>query len=135
MFVYYRPSNYKKKTAVAIYLAVAIPLMFVVPSFVGGQLPFSVNRLVFKGVPVSIIVDFLLDETARSAYFRGNKQLLHDRLGEMGVEEKVKDFYRPQGLDEQQLDQHIHQIFYDNTGYVGTAYRVNLDGILVRKNL
>ena len=134
MFVDYRPSDYKKKTAVAMYLAVAIPLMFAVPSLVGGQLPFSVNRLVFKGVPVSIIWEFIQDDTARSAYFQGDKQLLHDRLGEMGVEEKVKDFYRPEGFDEQQLDQHIHQIFYDNTGYVGTNYRVNLDGILVSKN-
>jgi hypothetical protein len=51
----------------------------------------------------------------------------------MGVEAQIKDFYRSQIDSEQELDRHIHQIFYDNTGYVGEAYQVNSEGILNNK--
>jgi hypothetical protein len=51
----------------------------------------------------------------------------------MGIEEKMKDYYRPQISDEGVLDQHIHQILYDRTGYVGEAYQVN-GGVLVLKD-
>ncbi|WP_299415243.1 hypothetical protein [Acaryochloris sp. IP29b_bin.148] len=87
--------------------------------------------LTVQGVPVSIILKFLQDEPARDAYFSENKQGLHNRLQELGVEEEIKAFYRPQFSDETELDQHIHQIFYDATGYVGKAYRVNAAGTLV----
>lgn len=87
--------------------------------------------LTIQGVPVSIILKFLQDEQAREAYFSGHKQDLHTRLQELGVEEEIKRFYRPQIPDEIKLDQHIHQIFYDTTGYVGKAYRVNAQDMLV----
>lgn len=87
--------------------------------------------LTVQGVPVSIILKFLQDGQAREAYFSGNKQGLHTRLQELDVEEEIKDFYRPQIPDEIQLDQHIHQIFYHTTGYVGKAYRVNAQDTLV----
>ena len=83
------------------------------------------------GVPFSIVVRFLQDDTARAAYFSGNGTQVHDRLSEMGIEEQMKAFYRDRVSDETQLDQHIHQILYDRTGYVGKAYRVNSQGILV----
>jgi|SRR6476659_4998073 hypothetical protein len=83
------------------------------------------------GVPFSIIVSFLQDDTARAAYFAGNSTQVHDRLSEMGIEEQMKAFYRDRISDETQLDQHIHQILYERTGYVGRAYRVNSQGILV----
>jgi hypothetical protein len=51
----------------------------------------------------------------------------------MGVEEKIKSFYRPKIRDEAKLDQYIHQILYDRTGYVGEAYQVNSEGVLVLK--
>jgi len=89
--------------------------------------------LTIGGVPLPIILDFLSDETARDAYFQKDRRTLHDRLQAMGVEERIKAFYRPQIRDEVKLDQYIHQLLYDRTGYVGTAYRVNSRGTLVLK--
>jgi hypothetical protein len=86
--------------------------------------------LTYKGVPVRILVHFMEDPAARRAYFAGNKRGLHNRLKELGVEEQIKDFYRPQIHDEQQLDRYIHQLMYDNTGYVGAAYIVDGQGQL-----
>jgi hypothetical protein len=86
--------------------------------------------LTYKGVPVKILVHFLEDSAARKAYFAGNKRGLHDRLKALGVEEQIKDFYRPQFSDEQELDRHIHQLLYENTGYVGAAYTVDAQGQL-----
>lgn len=88
-----------------------------------------------QGVPVSVILQFLRDDTARNAYFSGDKQQLHDRLDLIGIEEKVKAFYRPQIQDEVELDKYIHQLFYNSTGYVGKAYDVNAQGILVSKKV
>lgn len=85
------------------------------------------------GVPFSVIVSFLQDETARSAYFEGDKTKVHDRLSEMGIEEQMKAFYRSRISDEVKLDQYIHQLLYERIGYVGTAYRVNAQGTLVLK--
>ncbi|HEY9846488.1 MAG TPA: hypothetical protein V6D03_09845, partial [Candidatus Caenarcaniphilales bacterium] len=98
-----------------------------------GVLWFNYEQLTLRGVPVPIIISFLNDETARSAYFQGNSKQLHDRLEQMGVEAQVKAFYRPQFSDEAKLDQYIHQLLYDQTGYVGDAYRVNSQGILIPK--
>lgn len=94
---------------------------------------FISGRLVIGGVPSSIIMRFLQDDIARSAYFSGNKAGLHDRLDDMGIEAEMKTFYRSQIPDEVELDQHIHQILYDRTGYVGAAYQVNSNGVLVLK--
>ena len=91
------------------------------------------NGLTIGGVPTPIIVSFIQDETARSAYFKGDSKKLHDRLQDMGVEEQIKAFYRPQIADEVQLDQYIHQLLYNRTGHVGDAYKVNSQGILVLK--
>jgi hypothetical protein len=89
--------------------------------------------LTYKGVPVRIIVQFLEDEQARSAYFSSEKTALHGRLKALGVEEQVKDFYRPQFQDEQALDLYIHQLLYNNTGYVGKAYAISAEGQLIPK--
>jgi hypothetical protein len=91
------------------------------------------DRLVIRRVPLPILLEFLKDDTARKAYFQDNKKTLHDRLNQMGVEEKIKDFYREQIPNKYALDRHIHQIFYDNTGYIGKAYQVNSQGTLVNK--
>ncbi len=87
--------------------------------------------LTYKGVPLNILFRFVADSTARKAYFSHNRQALHNRLQALGVEEEIKDYYRPQIQNEQELDRHIHQLMYDNTGYVGKAYRVNAQGLLV----
>ena len=91
------------------------------------------NGLTIGGAPTPIIVSFIQDETARSAYFKGDSKKLHDRLQDMGVEEQIKAFYRPQIGDEVQLDQYIHQLLYNRTGHVGDAYKVNSQRILVLK--
>lgn len=87
--------------------------------------------LTIQGVPVPIILKFLQDNQARQAYFSDNKEGLHARLQELNVEEDIKTFYRPQIPNEVQLDQHIHQVFYEATGYIGKAYQVNSEGTLV----
>jgi hypothetical protein len=97
---------------------------------VGMGLWIAYPTLTYKGVPVRILVHFMEDSAARRAYFAGNKGGLHNRLKELGVEEQIKDFYRPQFQDEQELDRHIHQLLYENTGYVGAAYVVDAQGQL-----
>lgn len=96
----------------------------------GGFIYFSIP---IRGVPIPILIKFLADQPAREAYWGGQTQVLHDRLNQLGIEEDIKAYYRPQFQDEDQLDQHIHQIFYNNTGYVGNSYEVNAEGILVPK--
>lgn len=88
------------------------------------------ERATIGGVPTSIIIDSLKDETARSALLQRDSRKLHDRLEVMGVEARIKAFYRPQIPNEVKLDQHIHQLLYDRTGYVGDAYQVNSQGVL-----
>ena len=112
--------------ATIIYLSLLLCVLISVLLFTNG--PFT-----FGGVPTPIIMSFLQDETARDAFFQGDNKKLHDRLQAMGIEERVKAFYRHQLRDEAKLDQHIHQILYDRTGYVGIAYKVNSEGILVLK--
>ncbi|OKH23516.1 hypothetical protein NIES593_09825 [Hydrococcus rivularis NIES-593] len=131
---YANNNNNKAKMAIALYLTTTIPLIVGSLLLISGRSQINMNRWTIRGVPVPIILEFLKDETARKAYFQGNKNLLHDRLDEMGIEEKVKDFYREQIPNEYALDRHIHQIFYNNTGYVGKAYKVNSQGNLVNKN-
>lgn len=91
------------------------------------------GQLLISGVPSSVILTFLQDKPALLAYFQHNNQALHDRLNELGVEEQIKDYYRPQIPDEAKLDQYIHQVFYDRTGYVGKDYQVNDQGTLILK--
>jgi hypothetical protein len=110
---------------------VAVLIYFSVLLSVGiGVVLLTSERATIGGVPISIIMDFLRDETARSAYFEGDRQKLHDRLEAMGVEEEIKAFYRPQIRNEVKLDKYIHQLLYDRTGYVGDAYQVNTQGVL-----
>lgn len=71
--------------------------------WIGGRI--LTGFLTIGGVPAPIMVSFIQDETARSAYLRGDSKKLHDRLQDMGVEEQIKAFYRSQIADEVQLDQ------------------------------
>lgn len=91
------------------------------------------TSLTIGQVPIPILLKFIADQPARAAYFGQDKQALHDRLVALGIEEEMKAFYRPQIQDEVKLDQHIHQIFYERTGYIGEAYSVNAQGMLVLK--
>ncbi|NJK30462.1 MAG: hypothetical protein HC851_07715 [Acaryochloris sp. RU_4_1] len=116
----------KRLTLLSIGAGIAI-LTLILGIFLGPS-------LTVRGVPISIILTFLQDEPARQAYWSGDKQALHARLQELKIEEEIKAFYRPQIPDEIQLDQHIHQIFYDTTGYVGKAYWVNSQDILTLRD-
>ncbi|MGQ4648009.1 hypothetical protein [Lyngbya aestuarii] len=125
----YRSSKKSTQTIVTIiYLFVFLPISVGVIFLISKG-----ENLTIGGVPVFIVLDFLQDETARTAYFEGDAKKLHNRLEKMGVEEEIKDFYRPEIPDEVELDQYIHQLLYERTGYVGEAYQVNSKGILVLK--
>lgn len=91
-------------------------------------------RLTYKGVPLTILLMFIQDPIARQAYFDGDKVGLHHRLDEMDVETEIKAFYRPQFQNEQDLDRHIHQLLFEDTGYVGNDYGLSAQGYLVPKS-
>jgi len=88
------------------------------------------SPITIDGVPVPILLKAFGDESVRQAYWSGDKQELHDRLNAIGIEEDIKDYYRPHAAGESDLDQKIHQIFYNQTGYVGDAYQVDKTGRL-----
>lgn len=114
-------------------LRVATSLFGALILFVGLGTLLLTKQLAVGGVPVPIILEFLRDDTARTAYLQKDSRKLHDRLEAMGVEAQIKAFYRPQIHDEIKLDQYIHQLLYERTGHVGDAYRVNAQGMLVLK--
>jgi hypothetical protein len=95
---------------------------------------FLSGKLVIQGVPSSVIVRFLQDDVARNAYIQGDRRQLHDRLRDIGIEEDIKAHYRPAIPDEAALDQYIHQIFYERTGYVGDGYQLSPTGTLIPKD-
>ena len=86
------------------------------------------------GIPIPMLIRFLSDQPAREAYFAGQPQTLHDRLDQLGFEEDIKAYYRPKIQNEAQLDQYIHQLFYDTTGYISKGYNVDANGVLILKN-
>ena len=45
-------------------------------------------------------------------------------MDNLGVEYDIKAYYRDRIQDPVKLDQHIHQILFDRTGYVGESYTV-----------
>ena len=94
---------------------------------------FLTEVVTLGGVPYSVLLKFWQDEVATSSYFQKNPHKLHQRLRSMGIEAEMKDYYREEIPNEADLDRHIHQILYDRTGYIGQAYRVNSEGILVLK--
>ncbi len=94
---------------------------------------FMSGRVTLGGVPYPILNKFWDDEAAKVAYFGGDRQVLHDRLSEMKIEEDIKDYYRYRFDDEGELDRYIHQIMFDRTGYVGEAYKVDNYGRLFWK--
>lgn len=91
------------------------------------------SPFVIDGVPVPILLKAAGDDKVREAYWSGDRQQLHDRLSDMGVEEDIKEYYGSQVTDDEELDQKIHQIFYNQTGYVGDSYDVNSAGRLEPK--
>lgn len=91
---------------------------------------FVTERVTLGGVPYGIVSKFWQSKAARDAYFAGDRQALHYQLASLGVEEDIKDYYRDRFDSEGELDRHIHQIMFDQTGYVGEAYEVDNYGRL-----
>lgn len=96
---------------------------------------FTTGAITLGGVPYSVLMKFWQDTEARDAYFSGDGHALHDRLGDMGIEYEIKKHYRSQISDPVELDQHIHQILFDRTGYIGENYTVNAQRKLVLKDV
>ncbi|MEL6249262.1 MAG: hypothetical protein AAFN18_23325 [Cyanobacteria bacterium J06554_6] len=93
---------------------------------------FATGTVTLGGVPYSVLMKFWQDAEARDAYFSGDSRELHDRLGRLGIEYEIKEYYRDRISDPVKLDQHIHQILYDRTRYLGENYTVK-GGKLVLK--
>lgn len=91
---------------------------------------FVAEQVTLGGVPYQVVRKFYLDKSSKDAYFAGETQALHERLSDIGIENDIKDYYRPQFSDEGQLDLYIHQIMFERTGYIGEAYAVNQLGQL-----
>ncbi|MEO0373046.1 MAG: hypothetical protein AAF329_00180 [Cyanobacteria bacterium P01_A01_bin.17] len=119
-----KPKSTKKWAKVLVCVAVAAGIGVAISPF-----------LTIKGVPLPIVFKFLTDSPAREAYFAKDKPALHDRLQELNVENEIKEYYRPQFQDEQELDLHIHQVFYNLSGYIGKSYVVTSQGTLKLRDL
>jgi hypothetical protein len=113
-----------KNFRIVAFIGICTFSIFVFIGFARGE------SLTFRKVPVSIIFKALQDPTALKALLQKRKKMLHDRLSALGVEEDIKNYYRPKIRDEIELDRYIHQIFYDNTGYIGIGYYVDSAGQL-----
>jgi hypothetical protein len=116
-----------KKHRKTVLISISLSLTLVVT---GGWLWLSNKATTIRGVPASILLKTLEDGAIRDALLNKQKTALHNRLKQMGVEEEIKAFYRPRIQDEAELDRYIHQIFYNNVGYVGDAYYADQAGIL-----
>jgi hypothetical protein len=125
-------SGNRENSEILAILKRIVGLIVVTSSVLLGIWFFS-GQLLIGGVPSSIILTFLQDQPALTAYFQNNDRALHDRLNELGIEDQIKAYYRPQIPDEAKLDQYIHQVFYNRTGYVGEDYEVSEQGTLTLK--
>lgn len=76
------------------------------------------------GVPYSDLLKVWQNPAARAALLEGDSAELHDLMDNLGVEYDIKAYYRDRIQDPVKLDQHIHQILFDRTGYVGESYTV-----------
>lgn len=85
---------------------------------------FTAEVITLGGVPYSVLIKVWQNPAARSALLGGDEKKLHDLMGDLGIEYDIKAYYRSRIQDPVQLDQHIHQILFDRTGYVGEAYTV-----------
>jgi hypothetical protein len=100
---------------------------------IGWGILFLAGKVTLGGVPASIIIKFLKDPYSLEQFLLGNKVQLHNRLQSLGIEEEIKDYYRPKISDEIVLDRYIHQILFDRTGYIGNDYILGPNGLLILK--
>ncbi|MBX2865535.1 MAG: hypothetical protein KTR27_18440 [Leptolyngbyaceae cyanobacterium MAG.088] len=85
---------------------------------------FTTGAITLGGVPYSVLMKVWQNPAARSALLGSEATELHDLMGDLGIEYEIKEYYRDRIQDPVKLDQHIHQILFDRTGYVGEAYTV-----------
>ncbi|MEO1591604.1 MAG: hypothetical protein AAFU71_09960 [Cyanobacteria bacterium J06632_22] len=85
---------------------------------------FATGRVTLGGVPYVSWMRLWQDHTAREAYWGGDRPVLYERLDDLGIAYELKQYYRDRISDPVELDQHIHQILYDRTQYVGNDYTV-----------
>ena len=85
---------------------------------------FATDTITLGGVPYSVLMKVWQDPAARSALLGGDATELHDLMGSLGIEYDIKNYYRSRIDDPVELDQHIHQILFDRTGYIGENYTV-----------
>lgn len=84
----------------------------------------TTGAITLGGVPYSVLLKVWQNPTARAALLGGEAAELHDLMNTLGIEYEIKEYYRNRIQDPVELDQHIHQILFDRTGYVGTNYTV-----------
>ncbi|MEM6251380.1 MAG: hypothetical protein AAF821_00530 [Cyanobacteria bacterium P01_D01_bin.156] len=89
-----------------------------------GVILFTTGVITLGGVPYSVLMKVWQDPDARSALLEGDATELHDLMGNLGIEYDIKNYYSDRIQDPVKLDQHIHQILFDRTGYVGENYTV-----------
>lgn len=85
---------------------------------------FTTGVITLGGVPYSVLLKVWQNPEARSALLGGESSELHDLMGGLGIEYDIKSYYGKRIKDPVKLDQHIHQILFDRTGYVGENYVV-----------
>lgn len=130
MATYTYPKKNRKNIIVTIYIGSLILISLLTMLIIN----FQSSNVVIKRIPLPIIMEFITDFKSINTYLKGDKVALHERLQEKGIEEKIKNYYRPYFASEAELDQYIHQVFYEETGYVGKEYKVNFEGILENKH-
>lgn len=104
--------------------AAVVALLGTITAITTGVVLFTTGAITLGGVPYSVLMKVWQDPAARSALLGGDETELHDLMGALGIEYEIKEYYRDQIKDPVKLDQHIHQILFDRTGYVGEAYTV-----------
>ena len=85
---------------------------------------FMTGVVTLAGVPYSIIRLVWETPATRQALLQRNSVKLHDLMDDMGVEAEIKRYHSKHIKDPVELDQHIHQILYNTTRYVGANYVV-----------
>lgn len=93
---------------------------------------FTTGVITLGGVPYTVLMKVWQDPSARSALLGGDATELHDVMGNLGIEYDIKVHYSKRIKDPVKLDQHIHQILFDRTGYVGENYVVQGRTLVLR---
>lgn len=93
---------------------------------------FTTGVITLGGVPYTVLMKVWQDPSARSALLGGDATELHDVMGNLGIEYDIKVYYSKRIKDPVKLDQHIHQILFDRTGYVGENYVVQGRTLVLR---